>query len=58
MSCYFYILLLPVGPECSVISLYFMCFSVNGSVCLVRCLFYNVLYCIDRVYIEFQRMCM
>ena len=25
--------------ECSVISLYLMCFSVNGSICLVCCVF-------------------
>ena len=33
MSCYFY-LDLSCG-DCNVISLYFMCCSVNGSVCLV-----------------------
>ena len=43
MSCYFYFVLLPLGPElycseCDVISLYFMCCSVNGSVCLVGCM--------------------
>ena len=27
--------------ECDVISLYFMCWSVNGSVCLVCCVFVN-----------------
>ena len=38
MSSYFYFVLLPLGPdcgECDVISLYFMCCSVNGFVCLV-----------------------
>ena len=40
MSCYFYFTLLYClldlsCCECDVISLYFMCFSVNGSVCLV-----------------------
>ena len=29
--------------DCDVISLYFMCCSVNGSVCLVCCLFVNCL---------------
>ena len=29
--------------ECDVISLYFMCSSVNGSVCLVCCMFVNCL---------------
>ena len=42
MSCYFYFVLLPLGPscgECNVVSLYFMCCSVNGSVDLcVACL--------------------
>ena len=28
--------------ECDVISLYFMCCSVNGSVCLVCCVFDGV----------------
>ena len=28
--------------RCNVISLYFMCFSFNGSVCLVCCVFDNV----------------
>ena len=28
--------------ECDVISLYFMCFSINGSVCLVCCVYDNV----------------
>ena len=28
--------------ECDVISLYFMCCSVNGSVCLVGCVFVSV----------------
>ena len=38
MSCYFYLILLPLGPdcgECDVIAVYFMYCSVNGSVCLV-----------------------
>ena len=36
MGCYFYFLLWPLScGECNVISLYFMCFSVIGSVCLV-----------------------
>ena len=37
MSCYFYFVLLLLDlscSECDVISLYFMCCSVNGSVCL------------------------
>ena len=37
--------LLPLGPscgECDVISLYCMCFFVNGSVCLVYCVFHSV----------------
>ena len=38
MSCYFYLLyLLDMNCECNVISLYFLCFSVNGSVCFVCC---------------------
>ena len=41
MSCNFFTLLyclLDLGcGECKVISLYFLCFSVNGSVCLVWC---------------------
>ena len=28
--------------ECNVISLYFLCYSVNGSVCLVCCVFESV----------------
>ena len=28
--------------ECDVISLYFMCYFVNGSVCLVSCMFDSV----------------
>ena len=28
--------------ECNVISLYFLCYSVNGSVCLVCCMFDSV----------------
>ena len=35
MSCYFYCLLDLSCGECDVISLYFMCCSVNVSVCLV-----------------------
>ena len=46
MSCYFYffycLLNLSCG-ECDVISLYFICCSVNGSVCLVCCVFVNCL---------------
>ena len=45
MSSYFCYVLLPLGPDCSecdVISLYFMCFFVNGSVCLVCCVFDSV----------------
>ena len=45
MSCYFtlfYCLLDLSCSECDVISLYFMCFSVNGSVCLVCCVFDSV----------------
>ena len=45
VSCYFYLLYccldLSCG-ECDVISLYFMCCSVNGSVCLVCCVFGSV----------------
>ena len=40
MSCYFHFVLLPLDlscGECDVIFLYFMCCSVNGSVCLVCC---------------------
>ena len=37
MSCYFYCLLDLSYGECNVISLYFLCFSVNGSICLVCC---------------------
>ena len=29
--------------ECDAISLYFMCYSVNGSACLVCCVFVNCL---------------
>ena len=46
MSCYFtlfyYLLDLSCG-ECDVISLYFMCCSVNVSVCLVCFVFVNCL---------------
>ena len=40
MTCYFYFVLFLLDPssgECIVISLYFMCCSVNGSVSLVCC---------------------
>ena len=46
MSCYFYFVLLPLDlscVECDVISLYFMYYSVNGSVCLVCCVFDSVI---------------
>ena len=33
--------------ECNVISLYLMCFSVNGSVCLVGCVF---VYCLVKLF--------
>ena len=35
--------------ECNVISLYCMCFSVNGSVCLVCCVFDSVCELLDSV---------
>ena len=41
MSCYYtliYCLMDPSCGQCDVISLYFMCCSVNGSVCLVCCM--------------------
>ena len=38
----FYCLLNLSCGECDVISLYFMCFSVNGSVCFVCCVFDSV----------------
>ena len=40
----FLFVLLPLATcgECDVISLYFMCCSVNGSVCLVCCVFDSV----------------
>ena len=45
-SCYsytlFYCLLVLSCGECDVISLYSMCGSVNGSVCLVCCVFASV----------------
>ena len=41
--CYFYCVLLPLRPECNVISLYVMCCTVNGSVILVSCVFVNYL---------------
>ena len=37
-----YSLLDPSCCECDVISLYFMCCSVNGSVCLICCMFHSV----------------
>ena len=46
VSCYFNLVLLPHEPEwgeCNVISLYCMCFFVNGSVCHVCCVFVNCL---------------
>ena len=46
MSCFFtlfYSLLDLSCSECDVISLYCMCFFVNGSVCLVCCVFVNCL---------------
>ena len=45
MSCYFYFMycLLDLrSGECDVVSLYVLCFSVNGSVCLVCCVFDSV----------------
>ena len=45
MSCYFIIVLLPLGPrsgECNVVSLYVLCCPVNGSVCVVCCVFNRV----------------
>ena len=45
MSCYFYsvycLLDLSCG-ECNVVSWYFLCYSVNGSVCLECCVFHSV----------------
>ena len=44
MRCYFFFVVLPLGPSCSerdAISLYFMCCSVNVSVCIVCCVFYS-----------------
>ena len=46
MSCYFtlfYCLSDLSRAECDIISLYFMCCSVNGSVCLVWSVFLNCL---------------
>ena len=46
MSCYFYFvycLLERSCGDCDVISLYFMCCSVNGSVCLVCYVYVNCL---------------
>ena len=46
VSCYFYpfYCLLDLScSECDVISLCFMCCSVNGSVCLLCCVFVNCL---------------
>ena len=31
------------SSECDVVSLYVLCFSVNGSVCFVCCVFVNCL---------------
>ena len=43
MSCYtLFYCLLDLSCECDVISLYFMCCCVNGSVCLVCCMFDSV----------------
>ena len=45
MSCYVYFVLLHLGHElweCDVISLYFMCCSVNESVWLVCCVFDSI----------------
>ena len=39
----FYCLMDVSCGECDVISLYFMCCSVNGSVCLMGCVFVNCL---------------
>ena len=42
MCCYFYFVycLLDLSCcECKVIFLYFLCYSVNGSVCIVCCVF-------------------
>ena len=51
MSCYFYFFLplldLSCG-ECDTISLYFMCCSVNGSVCLVCFVFDGICELFDR----------
>ena len=41
MSCYYCLLDLSCS-ECDVISLYFMCCSVNGSVCILCCVFDSV----------------
>ena len=38
----FYFVLLPIGPDCCECDLYFMCCSVNGSVCLVCSVFDRV----------------
>ena len=45
MRCYLYFILLPLDiscGECNVISLYFLCCSVNGCVCRVCCVFDSV----------------
>ena len=42
MSCYFHCLLDLSFSECDVMSLYFLCCSVDVYVCLVCCLFDNV----------------
>ena len=47
MSCYFCFVLLPVidmrSGECDVVSVYVLCYSVNGSDCFVCCVFMNCL---------------
>ena len=74
MSCYFYfvyrLLDLSYG-ECDVISMHCMCFFVNGSVCLVCCVFVICMVkqfaiclgvggsaLLDRPCMVFQRMCL
>ena len=45
MSCYFYLLYCLLDLRCgerNIMSLYFLCCSVNGSVCLVYCVFDRV----------------
>ena len=46
MFTFFYCLLERSCGECGVISLYCMCCSVNGSVCLVYCVFDGVVNCL------------